>query len=79
MTPNLTVCYMAEQITRGRLDAVAARGWVAEEAAATRVRVSRAALVPILLGAAFIRLGERMQGTARPPRRSATQAVFLAR
>ena len=31
MTPNLTVGYMAEQINRGRLDSVAARGWLTEE------------------------------------------------
>ncbi len=44
MTPNLTVGYMAEQINRGRLDSVAARGWLAEEAAAKRSRAMELAL-----------------------------------
>jgi hypothetical protein len=64
MTPNLTVGYMAEQINRGRLDGVAARGWLADEAA-TRSRATRLAPVLVILGAALVRLGEWTQGTAR--------------
>jgi hypothetical protein len=66
MTPNLTVMYMAEQINRGRLDGVAARGWLADEAAAKRSRTTGPAQVPAMLGAALIRLGEWIQGTMRP-------------
>jgi hypothetical protein len=65
MTPNLTVGYMAEQINRGRLDGVAARGWLADEAATTSSRATRPAPVLIILGAALVRLGEWIQGTAR--------------
>ena len=65
MTPNLTVGYMAEQINRGRLDGVAARGWLADEAAATHSRATRPASVLVILGAALVRLGEWIQGTAR--------------
>ena len=56
---------MAEQINRERLDGVAARGWLAEEAAATRSRAAPPAQVPAMLGAALIRLGERIQGVAQ--------------
>ena len=66
MSPNLTVGYMAEQTNRGRLDGVAARGWLADEAAAARSRAARRAPVPARLGAALIRLGERIQGIAQP-------------
>ena len=62
MSPNLTVGYMAEQTNRGRLDGVAARGWLADEAAATRSRATRPALASAMLGAALIRLGERIHG-----------------
>ena len=65
MSPNLTVGYMAEQINRERLDGVAARGWLAEQAAATRSRVRGPAPVPAILGAALIRVGERIQGMAQ--------------
>jgi hypothetical protein len=65
MTPNLTVGYMAEQINRERLDGVAARGWLADEAAAARVGATGPAAVSATLGAALVRLGERIQGTAR--------------
>jgi hypothetical protein len=66
MSPNLTPSYMAEQINRGRLDGVAARGWLAEEAAATRSRATRPVQVPAVLGAALIRLSERIRRDARP-------------
>ncbi len=66
MTPNLTIGYMAEQINRGRLDGVAARGWLADEAATTRSRAPRLASVPVILGPALVRLGERIQETVRP-------------
>ncbi len=66
MSPNLTLSYMAEQINRGRLDDVAARGWLADEAATTRSRATRPVQVTEVLGAALIRLGERIQRKARP-------------
>jgi hypothetical protein len=65
MTPNLTVGYMAEQINRARLDSVAARGWLADEAAARRSRATQSAPVLVMLGAALVRLGAWIQGTAR--------------
>ena len=64
MTPNITVSYMAEQINRGRLDGLAARGWLADEAAAKRSRATGPAQASAILGAALVRLGERIQGTA---------------
>ena len=79
MTPNLTVGYMAEQINRGRLDGVAARGWLAEEAAANRSRATEPALVPAILGAALVRLGERIQGNARPVGPSVDPTALPAR
>ena len=65
MNPNLTVGYMAGQINRERLDGVASRGWLAEEAAAIRSRAVPPAQVPAMLGAALIRLGERIQGRSQ--------------
>ena len=65
MSPNLTVGYMAEQINRERLDGIAARGWLAEEAAVTRSRAARPAQVPAMLGAALIRLGHRIHRVAQ--------------
>jgi hypothetical protein len=57
---------MAEQINRGRLDSVAARGWLADEAAAKRSRAAGPAHAREILGAALIRLGAWIQGTVRP-------------
>ena len=57
MSPNLTVGYMAEQINRERLDGIASRGWLADEAAVTRFRAARPAHVPAMLGTALMRLG----------------------
>src|SRR5215213_5902292 len=65
MSPNVTVGYMAEQINRERLDSVAARGWQADQAAATRSRRTGTALVRANLGAALVRVGERIQGMAQ--------------
>jgi len=65
MTPNLTVGYMAEQINRGRLDGLAARGSLVDEVAAKRLRATGPTSVPAILGAALIRLGERVQRTGR--------------
>jgi hypothetical protein len=79
MTPNLTVGYMAEQINRGRLDGVAARGWLTDEAAAQRSRATGPAQVPAKLGAALIRLGEWIQGTVRPASTRTDQAALPAR
>lgn len=66
MSHNLEVGYMTEQITRGRLDGAAARGWLAAEAAASRPRTRRSDRLASVLGAAFVRLGGRLQRTARP-------------
>ncbi len=63
MTPNLTVGYMAEQINRRRLDGLAARGSLVDEVTAKR---PHAAAFPGIIGAALIRIGEQIQGTARP-------------
>ena len=79
MASNLTVGYMAEQIHRGRLDGVAARGWLAEEAATTRSRATGPASVPTMLGAALVRLGERIQGTVRRAGTSTNPATLPAR
>ena len=76
MNPNLDVGYMTEQITRGRLDGAAARGWLAEEAAATRPRVARSAQPLVILGAALVRLGGRLQGTAGPAGAAADPAAL---
>jgi hypothetical protein len=65
MSPNLTVGYMAEQINRERLDGIASRGWLAEEAAVTRSRAARPAHVPAMLGTALMRLGDRIHGVAQ--------------
>ncbi len=65
MIPDLTVVFMTEQINRGRLDSTAARGWMAEQAAAARVGATGPAEVAATVGAALVRLGERIQGTAR--------------
>jgi hypothetical protein len=65
MSPNVTVGYMAEQINRERLDGVAARGWQADQAAASHSRRTRVAPVLANLGAALIRVGERIQGMAQ--------------
>jgi hypothetical protein len=56
---------MAEQINRERLDGVAARGWQAEQVAASRSR--RTGTAPLLanLGAALVHAGERIQGMAQ--------------
>jgi len=66
MTPNLTVSYMAEQTGRTRLDRLAAHGWMVDEAAAARSQAHRPARFPVMIGAALVRLGERLQGTAQP-------------
>ena len=79
MTPNLTIGYMAAQTDRGRLDRVATHGWLADEAAATRPRVTRSARLLVLLGAALVRLGDRLQGTARPVGTVARPAALPAR
>ena len=79
MTPNLTVGYMAEQINRERLDGLAARGWLADEAAAKRSRATGPAQLAEILGAALIRLGERIQGTVRPVGTPADPVALPAR
>jgi hypothetical protein len=65
MSPNVAVGYMAEQINRERLDGVAARGWQADRAAASHCRRTGTAPVLANLGAALIRVGERIQGIAQ--------------
>lgn len=79
MTPNVTVGYMAEQINRGQLDGMAARGWLADEAVAKRSRATGPAQVKAILGAALIRLGEWIQGTVRPAGTLANPAAYPAR
>ena len=79
MTPNLTVGLMAEQIHRERLDGVAARGWLADEAAACRSHARRSPRVAVVLGAAFVRLGERMHGTPRSTGTPVSQTAAPAR
>lgn len=79
MTPNLTIGYMAEQINRERLDGVAARGWLADEAAAKRPSAAGPAQVAEILGAALIRFGERIQGTVPSPGTSAHPGALRAR
>ena len=79
MTPNLTVGYMAEQINRERLDDVAARGWLADEAAANRCHAAGPAQARVIVGAALIRLGEWLRGTARPAGIPADPAASPAR
>jgi hypothetical protein len=66
MNPNLTVGYMTEQIARERLDGVAARGWLAEEAAATSTRARRRARLLAGVNALFGLLGERIGRSMRP-------------
>ena len=65
MSPNLTVGYMAEQINRERLDGIASRGWMAAEAAVTRSRAARPGHLPAILGAALLRLGDRIHGVVQ--------------
>ena len=65
MNPHLTVVYMTEQINRERLDGIASRGWLAEEAAVTRARAARPALVPAMIGTALMRLGYRIHRAAQ--------------
>ena len=79
MTPNLTVGYMADQINRGRLDGAAARGWLADEAATKRSPAMGPARAQLILGAALIRLGEWIQGTARQAGTMADPAALPAR
>lgn len=79
MTSNLTVGYMAEQLNRERLDGVAARGWLADQAAATRSRATEPARARANLGAALVRLGTWLQGTARTAGAPADPAALPAR
>ena len=65
MNPNLTVYYMAEQTSRGCLDGGAARTWLANELAATGSHATGHARLQAVLGAALVRVGERLQGSAR--------------
>ena len=79
MTPNVTVGYMAEQINRGRLDSVAAHGWQADQAAATSSCRTRTALVLANLGAAIVRVGERIQDMAQPAGAPVDSTALAAR
>ncbi len=79
MTPNLTVGYMAEQINRGRLDGMAARSWLADQGAATGPSAMEPARLQAILGAARVRLGERLRGTAHPPGTLADPAALPTR
>ena len=66
MTSNLTVGYMAEQINRGRLDGVATRGWLADEAAAAHTPPTVRAQVTAILATARARLNGQIPGRVRP-------------
>jgi hypothetical protein len=79
MSANVTVGYMTEQINRGRLDGLAARGWLAEEAAASRSRAVGLPRAPEGLGVAIVRLRKRIQGTLRPAGPVADPAALPAR
>jgi hypothetical protein len=79
MTPNLTVGYMAEQINRGRLDGLAARGSLADEAAVTRSRSTRPPQWPGMLGTALVRLCESINRAARPVHAPADPTALPAR
>ena len=79
MIPDLTVVFMTDQINRGRLDSTAARGWMAEQAAANHSHTTGPAQVAEILGAAFILLGEWIQGTVRPAGTRADSAALHAR
>jgi hypothetical protein len=74
MLPHSTVAYMAEQINRSRLDAVASRGWMAEQAAANRSHVTASPRRPRISGAPLGRLSALVDGTRRAPS-AATTAV----
>ena len=79
MNPNITVSYMAEQINRGRLDNVAARGWLADEAAANGSRAMEPARLPAMLGAAFVCLGARILRISQTNDTSPDPAALPAR
>jgi hypothetical protein len=63
MTPQLMLGHMAARADHERLEAQAARGWFAEEAYAARAP-RRSPLAPIrhTVGAALVRVGERLGG-----------------
>jgi predicted Zn-dependent protease len=79
MNPNLLVSYMAEQINRGRLDNVAARGWLADEVAAKCSHAKGPAQVSALLGAALVRLRERILRISQTNETSADHVALPAR
>ena len=66
MHANLDVYYQAEQANRQRLAGRAARGWLAEEAAASRPASNRGTQVRRATGALLVRAGARLQGIALP-------------
>jgi hypothetical protein len=79
LTPNLTVGYVAERINRERLESLAARGSLADEAAATRSRATWPTQLSGMLGTALVRLGELIQLTARPADTPADSAALSTR
>lgn len=79
MNPNLTVSYMAEQISRERLDKVAARGWLADEAAAKCSHATGPVQAQAILGAALVRFGFRIRRRVQTNEMSADPVAFLAR
>ena len=66
MNPNLTSYYWAEQANRQRLSDQATRGWLAEEAAASRPTSNRGTRLRRATGALLVRAGTRLQGIAMP-------------
>ena len=66
MHANLDVYYQAEQANRQLLAGRAARGWLAEEAAASRPASNRGTQLRRATGALLVRGGARLQGIAMP-------------
>ncbi len=67
MNANLSAYYWAEQANRQGLSNRAARGWLAEEAAARRRAANRAAQVRWAAGGLLVRVGARLQGAGTVP------------
>lgn len=79
MNPNITVGYMAEQINRERLNGLATRSSRIEEAYTASSQPVSPAQVPLILGAALIRLGAWIQGTVRSAGTPAEPVALAAR
>jgi len=79
MSPNMTTYYWAEQSNRQRLSARAERGWLSEEAAASRRCASQAAKLRWAMGALLVRVGIHLQDLApMPPLTGPSETRFLS-